>query len=335
MEAPLLAMLKAQFSRDPLNEHLQDALAQQIQHRDTREADRGLPSLLDAWLQLGLAGHPYAHPQGGTWTSRAQLSHGDLNEAADRLFCTGNLYVAVSASSNPVLPKSIENFLNSQGPCGQEPPTPKPLPLAQGPQLLLLQSRGAGTHAFAGLPHRSTSHITSDEDLAWGAALIRGSAGQGPIQRAFDLAEIEASIKVRLSPVGERWAQPMILINIRSQDADPVQLFDALSSSLMGLKATGWTERGHHRHNQHLAQTTAERPTQARLESRLLAHVFGPTPRAAIQLDASATLEALRNGIQPDSLSLVMEVNDPEALEAHAKAKGFSVQVLKAEDFLP
>lgn len=335
MEAPLLALLKAQLSRDTLNEDLQDTLAQQIQQRDTREADRGLPSLLDAWLQLGLAGHPYAHPLGGTWASRAQLGPRDLRQAADRLFCTGNLHVAVSASSNPTLPKAIGDFLNSQGTCGQEPPTPKPLPMAQGPQLLLLQSRGAGTHAFVGLPHRSTSHITSDEDLAWGAALIRSSGGQGPIQRAFDLAEIEASIRVRLSPVGERWEQPLILINIRSQDADPVAFFDALSSSIMGLKTAGWTARDHHRHNQHLANTNAAPSTQARLESRLLAHVFGPTPQAEMQNDDDDTLEALRNGIHPSRLSLVMEVSDPAALEAHAKAKGFAVQVLRAEDFLP
>ncbi len=335
MEAPLLELLKSQLQLNEKEESLKPTLARLIQEKDTQEADRGLPSMLDAWLQLGLAGHPYAHPLSGTWASRANLSPQDLQAAANRLFCTGNFYVAVSAKTQPNLPPSIEKLLNDQGPCRQEPPTPKPLPLTQGPELLVLKSRGAGTHAFTGLPHRSTSHRTNEQDLAWGAALLAGSNDLGPLHRAFDLGEIEASIKVRLSPVGERWEQPLILISVRSQDADPIAMFDALTTSLMGLNTSGWTARDHHRHNQHLAGTTPPPSTQERLESQLVASVFGPTPLAEIQSNASETLEALQQGIQAHRLSLVMEVSEPDPLVEYAREKGFEVQVLSAQDFLP
>jgi hypothetical protein len=335
LEGPLLELMKSQLQLVETEENLAPTLARQIQEKDTMEADRGLPSLLDAWLQLGLAGHPYAHPSGGTWASRANLSPQDLQAAANRLFCTGNFHVAVSAKTDPTLPPSIEKLLNAQGPCQQEPPTPKPLPLAQGSNLLVLKSRGAGTHAFAGLPHRSTSHKTNDQDLAWGAALLAGTNNDGPLQRAFDLREIEASIKVRLSPVGERWEQPLIQISVRSQDADPIVMFDALTTSLMGLNTSGWTARDHHRHNQHLSETKPAPSTQERLESQLVATVFGPTPRAKAQSDASETLEALQQGIQAHRLSLVMEVSETEPLVEYAREKGFDVQVLSAQDFLP
>ena len=335
MEAPLLKLMKSQLQRIETEESLKLTLARQIQEKDTREADHGLPAMLDAWLQLGLAGHPYAHPTGGTWASRANLSPQDLQAAANRLFCTGNFHVGVSAKTQPTLPLSIEKLLNAQGPCRQEPPTPKPLPLSQGPELLVLKSRGAGTHAFTGLPHRSTSHRTNEQDLAWGAALLTGSNDDGPLQRAFDLEAIEASINVRLSPVGERWEQPLILISVRSQDADPIAMFDALTTSLMGLNTSGWTPRDHHRHNQHLAETTLPPPNRERLESQLVASVFGPTPQAEIQPSASETLEALQQGIQAHHLSLVMEVGETDPLVEHARKKGFVVQVLSAEDFLP
>lgn len=334
MNNALLEILKAQLIVDWSQENQESLLRQHIEAQNTAHDDRGLPSMLDAWLQLGLAGHPYAHATTGTWASRDQLSTANLETAAKRLFCTGNFHVAVSAKDKPGIPKAVEDLLNSKGTCTQEPPTPKPFPLAQGPQLLILQSRGAGTHAFAGLPHRSTSHKTTNEDLAWGAALLAGVAGNGPIQRALDLASIEASLKVRVFQKGERWEQPLLMVNVRSQDADPVALFDALTGTLMNLESTGWTARDHHRLNVHLDHAKPPTKTQARLESQLLTNVFGPTPAPRFQEDASSTLEALQQGIKNQRLALVMEVSEPEVLAKHAADQGFNVQVLSAKDFL-
>jgi hypothetical protein len=334
MSNALLEILEAQLFIDWSQEEREIALRQHIEAQDTTDDDRGLPSTLDAWLQLGLTGHPYAHAPTGTWASRAHLSTADLATAANRMFCAGNFHVAVSAKDKPGIPKTIENLLNTKGTCTQEPPTPKPFPLAQGPQLLILQSRGAGTHAFAGLPHRSTSHKTTNEDLAWGAALLAGATGNGPLQRALDLGDIEASLKIRVFQKGERWEQPLIMVNVRSQDADPVAMFDAITKTLMNIDFSGWTARDHHRLNKHLDKAIPQARTQVRLESQLLTEVFGPSPAAGFQEDASPTLEALQEGIRTQRLALVMEVSESEVLAEHASKQGFQVQVLSAEDFI-
>jgi hypothetical protein len=334
MEAPLLALLQAQMNSDWSSDAMSASLQQSIEKRDTRDADRGLPSLLDAWLQLGLAGHPYAHPLAGTRRSRSHIGPLDLAKASKRLLCTGNIHVALSKAEKPTLSKEVETLLNAFGTCSGEPPTPKPLPLAQGPRLLVLQSRGAGSHAFIGLPHRSTSHRTTEEDLAWGAALLDNGREQGPLHRAIAQSELEAMVKVSLSPSGERWEQPFLLVSIRSQDADPVALFETLSQAIQDLHTDGWSPRDHARHNQHLSAVEEVPQTSLRLESQLLAAVFGSTPKAGFQENPERTLRALREGILLDQLMMVMEVGESDALVAYAKDAGFEVQVLSAEDFI-
>jgi len=322
-------LLNAQLTTDWKSDAVFDAVQKQSEQWGTREADEGLPSLLDAWLQTGLSGHPYAHPVRGSQKSRAGIDKDKLDEAYTRLFCTGNIHVAWAENKKPILPQNIRNTLNKLPTCTSEPPTPKPMARSTQPLLVVLESNGSGTHAFTALPHRASYRITTPEDLAWGRVLLDNGKGQGPLHRALAKQAIEANVAVRLFPKGERWRQPLLQIEVRTQDADPVALFDTLVASFSSLQQHGWSPRDVHREKEHLRVKGNANSSRLRLESQLLANVFGPSPKATLETLKEDTARLLRQSVSSDPVTIVMQVGNAETLLPHAQKRGFHTQLFK------
>ena len=301
---------------------------------DREEADRGLPSLRDSWLQIGLTGHPYAHPKRGSSATRSQLTPADLQDAWRENLCTGRVHLAWADSETSAVPDAIRDSLNELDSCKKELPTPKPFPISNASRLLILESRGAGTQAFLALPHRPTSQPLDPDTLQWGASLLTGQADNGPVQQAMHRASIEAMVSARLSERGERWRQPLLQLEVRTQDADPIALFDALHEGVSNLHQNGWTRRDLYRSNQHLSHREEPPHTSPRVESLLLAETFGLPPKASPEIPTESILEFLLKGIQLEHPIFVMEVGNSEALAAHASGLGFEVKTLRAIDLV-
>jgi len=325
----LSELLNAQLTTQWASDAVFDTVQNQFQKWDTKEADAGMPSLLDAWLQTGLIGHPYSHPIHGSSPSRATIERPELANAFGRLFCTGNIHVGWAENNNPTLPQNIRNTLNKLPTCTTEVPTPKPMPRSTQPLLVVLESSASGTHAFTALPNRATYRVTTPEDLAWGQHLLDNGNAQGPLHRALAKQDIEAFVSVRLFPKGERWKQPLLQVHVRTQDADPVALFDTLVTTLSRLHQHGWSPRDVHREQQNQRLKPGSKTANLRLESQLLAHVFGPSPKANLDSLRKDTQTLLSQSIAPSPLVIVMQVSESESLLSHAHAQGFTSQRFK------
>ena len=332
LEGILTRVIEEQFAVDGNDMDWELALSETRNSWNRKEGDRGLPDIRDAWLAAGLEGHPYAHPKRGTSRTRSILSLSDLTASFEENLCTARIHTAWSAQESPDLPEGIQLSLNSLGPCDRELPTPKPLPYPDEEQLLILETRGAGTQAFVGLPQRPTSHPFDADALQWAAELLLGPAGSGPITQRLTRAEIDAKLSVRVSPRGERWRQPLLQIELRTQDADPVLLLSALKETLHSLPKHGWSARDVHRLSAHLAERPESTSTSPRLESLLLSEVFGPAPEAEQDLQTEIILELLQSGFSLTTPLIVMEVGDAEPLEAYAASQGISTRVIRAAE---
>ena len=143
---------------------------------------------------------------------------------------------------------------------------------------------------------------------------------------------IEASISARLAPRGERWRQPLLQLEVRTQEADPVELLSALQATLDNLSEHGWSPRDAHRLRLHLEHLPESSATSPRLESLLLAEVFGASPSSSKEQDLDAVLELLHKGISLESPLIVMEVADASVLEDYARDHGLTIRVLRAVD---
>ena len=333
LDGILTRVIEEQFSVDENEMDWENALEATRNSWNRSENDRGLPDLRDAWLASGLEGHPYAHPKRGTSRTRATLTVSDLRTSFEDNLCTSRIHTAWSTQeSSGGLPEGIAIALNALGPCGKELPTPKPLPYLNQEQLLILETRGAGTQAFVALAHRGTSRPFDANVLQWAAALLEGPSDNGPINRHLNRAEIEASVTARIAPRGERWRQPLLQVELRTQEADPVTLLSTLRKTLQRLPQDGWSPRDVHRLKKHLAHQPGSSSTSPRLESLLLGEAFGPSPTLDPNLESEAILEVLSRGIALDAPLIVMEVGDSEELAAYAESQGISTRILKAEE---
>ena len=332
LDGILTRVLQEQFAEDGSDMDWETALGETRNAWNREEGDRGLPDLRDAWLAAGLEGHPYAHPKQGTARTRSVLSLSDLEASFEDNLCTGRIHTAWSTQDSAELPEGIRTVLNQLGPCAAELPTPKPLPAPNEKRLLILETRGAGTQAFVALPHRKTSRPFDANALQWAADLLQGPSKHGPLAQNLNRAGIEASISARLAPRGERWRQPLLQLEVRTQEADPVELLSALEETLDNLSEHGWSPRDAHRLQSHLKHRPESSPTSPRLESLLLAEVFGDSPSSSHEQDLEAVLELLQKGISLESPFIVMEVADASALEEYARDQGLTLRVLRAAD---
>ena len=332
LQGLLTRVLQDQFAADGGAMDWEQALGDTRNDWNREEGDRGLPELRDAWLATGLEGHPYAHPTQGTARTRSVLTVSDLKASFEDNLCTGRIHTAWSSQTTPTLPEGIRTLLNELGPCSSELPTPKPLPFSSEERLLVLESRGSGTQAFVALPHRKTSRPLDADSLQWAAALLLGPSQNGPLARELQRAGIEASISARTSPRGERWRQPLLQVELRTQDAEPIALLKALRATLQNLSLHGFSPRDVHRLRSHLEHLPEASSTSPRLESLLLAEVFGPSPSAAVDHDAAALLEFLHQGLSLQAPFIVMEVADAAEVERYAQDQGIAVRVLRAEE---
>ena len=332
LEGILTRVIEEQFAVDGNDINWEIALAETRNTWNRNESDRGLPEIRDAWLAAGLEGHPYAHPKQGTARTRAALTVSDLKASFEENVCTGRVHTAWSTQEPSDLPEGIQVTLNALGPCGSELPTPKPLPHPNHEQLLILETRGAGTQAFVGLAHRGTARPFDANALQWAAALLEGPANNGPVHRHLSRAEIEAHVTARVAPRGERWRQPLLQLEIRTQQEDPVVLLSSLRDALNGLPRDGWSPRDVHRLREHLAHQPESSSTSPRLESLLLAEVFGPSPTPERSLDNAAILDMLQRGIAVEAPLIVMEVGEAKELAAYAQSHGIPTRILRAED---